>query len=65
VPVPSVSLPVPSVSLPVPIPTLTLPPLGQISTLTGRPIVRGAAPLGAADGVQGSLLTVLNGGLSA
>jgi phospholipid/cholesterol/gamma-HCH transport system substrate-binding protein len=69
VPVPTVSLPVPvpTVSLPVPVPTVSLPlfSVGQSSTLTGRPIARGAAPLGAADGVQGPLLTVLSGGLSA
>jgi phospholipid/cholesterol/gamma-HCH transport system substrate-binding protein len=67
VPVPTVTLPVPVPTVTLPVPSLTLPPLalGQSSALTGRPIARGAAPLGAADGVQGPLLTVLNGGLSA
>jgi phospholipid/cholesterol/gamma-HCH transport system substrate-binding protein len=67
VPVPSVSLPVPVPSVSLPVPSLTLPlhAVGQSSALSGQPIARGAAPLGAADGVQGPLPTVLFGGLSA
>ena len=56
-PLPSLSLPpLPLPSLPLPLPTL---PLG------GLPIARGAAPPGAADGVQGELAYVLAGGLTA
>jgi phospholipid/cholesterol/gamma-HCH transport system substrate-binding protein len=61
---PSLPVPVPSLSLPIPLPTITLP-LGQSAQLTGRPIARGAAPTGAADGVQGSLGDVLQTGVSA
>jgi phospholipid/cholesterol/gamma-HCH transport system substrate-binding protein len=65
VPVPSLPLPSqcpsPTVSLPVPLPSLPVP----LPTLPGLAIARGAAPLGAADGVLGSLAQVLNGGLTA
>ena len=68
VPLPSLSLspslPVPSLSLPIPLPSITLP-FGQAAALPGRPIARGAAPAGAADGVQGPIDAVLQGGLSA
>lgn len=59
-PLPTLPLPTPSISLspslPIPLPTLTLP---------GLPIARGAAPPGAVEGAQGSLASVLAGGLSA
>ena len=63
-PLPSPSLPLPSISLPIPLPSIGLP-LGNATALEGQPIARGAAPPGAADGVQGGFGDVLSGGLSA
>jgi phospholipid/cholesterol/gamma-HCH transport system substrate-binding protein len=64
-PLPSVSLP----TLPVPTPSLPLPsiplPTLPLGLAPGEEIERGEAPLGAADGVRGSLGIVLSGGLSA
>jgi hypothetical protein len=59
---PLTPLPLPSVSLsltptlPLPLPTLTLP---------GLPIARGAAPMGAVEGEQGTFAEILSGGLIA
>lgn len=67
-PLPSVP-PLPSLP-PLPTPTIALPSIPltlapAVPGLTGLPIARGAAPLGAADGVQGSFAYILAGGLIA
>jgi phospholipid/cholesterol/gamma-HCH transport system substrate-binding protein len=75
-PLPIPSLPLPSGFLPSSVPLTSLPltslplpslplPLAEEPRLSGLQIARGAAPLGAADGVRGTLADVLSGGLSA